>query len=51
MILVKKKNKKLQICINYKKLNKYTQKHHFFLFINAILKEGIDYELYILDRY
>lgn len=47
MILVKKKNEKLQVCIDYKKLNKCTQKDHFSMpFINIILKEVASHEIY-----
>ena len=29
MVLVRKKNKKLKVCVDYKKLNAYTLKDHF----------------------
>jgi len=53
MVLVKKINGKLQVCINYQALNKNTQKDHFPLpFINTILDEVAGPELYtFMDGY
>ena len=53
MVLVKKKNGKIRVCIDYKALNKRTQKDHFSLpFINIILDEVGGHELYIfMDGY
>lgn len=53
MILVKKKNGKLQVYIDYKTLNKYTLKDYFlFLFINTILDEVERHQLYtFMDGY
>ena len=40
MVLVKKKNEKLRVCVDYPKLNAYTQKYHFPLsFITPLLEE------------
>jgi len=40
MVLVKKKNGKLRVCMDYRKLNACTQKDHFFLpFITFLLEE------------
>ena len=40
MVLVKKKNGKLRVCVNYKKLNACTQKDHFLSpFITLLLEE------------
>ena len=47
MVLVKKKNGQLRVCIDYRKLNKCTEKDHFPLpFVNTILEEVAGYELY-----
>ena len=47
MVLVKKKNRKIRICIDYRALNKQTQKDYFLLsFINIILDEVASHELY-----
>nr|AAS37664.1 putative reverse transcriptase [Weissia controversa var. wimmeriana] len=53
MVLVKKKNGKLRMCIDYQKLNKNTQKDHFPLtFVNTILEEVLGHELYtFMDGY
>lgn len=53
MVLVKKKNGKLRVCIDYRKLNQATQKDHFPLpFINTILEEVAGHELYtFMDGY
>ena len=53
MVLVKKKNGKIRVCINYRALNKRTQKDHFPLsFINTILDEVAGHELYtFMDGY
>ena len=39
MVLVKKNNGKLRVCVNYKKLNAYTQKDHFPLSFITLLLE------------
>ena len=40
MVLVKKKNGKLRVCVDYRKLNACTQKYHFPLsFITTLLEE------------
>ena len=40
MVLVKKKNGKLKVCMDYRKLNAYTQKYHFSLaFITPLIEE------------
>ena len=53
MVIVKKKNGKLRVCIDYRKLNQSTQKDHFPLpFINTILEEVAGHELYtFMDGY
>jgi hypothetical protein len=53
MVLVRKKNGKLRVCIDYRALNKYTAKDHFPLpFLNIILEEVAGKELYTyLDGY
>lgn len=53
MVLIKKKNRKLCICIDYRALNKYTYKDHFPLpFVNTILDELAGNELYtFMDGY
>ena len=53
MVLVKKKNGKILVCINHGALNKRTQKDHFPLpFINIILDEVVGHELYtFMDGY
>ena len=53
MVLVKKKNGQLRVCIDYRKLNKCTEKDHFPLpFVNTILEEVAGYELYtFMDGY
>jgi len=53
MVLVKKKNGKLRVCVDYRKLNSYTQKDHFPLpFITNILEEVAGHELYtFMDGY
>ena len=53
MVLVKKKNGKIQVCINYRTLNRRTQKDHFPLpFINTILDEVAGHKLYtFIDGY
>ena len=53
MVLVKKKNGKIRVCIDYRALNKRIQKDHFPLpFINIILDEVAGHELYtFMDGY
>jgi len=53
MVLVKKKNGKLQLCVDYRQLNKHTQKDHFPLpFINTIVDEVVGNEVFtFMDGY
>lgn len=53
MVLVKFLNGKMRLCIDYRKTNAYTQKHHFFLpFILFLWKEGGGHAIYIfMNRY
>lgn len=53
MVLVKKKNGKLRVCVDYRKLNFCTQKDHFPLpFITSILEEVGGHDLYtFMDGY
>ena len=53
MVLVKKKNGKLRVCVDYKKLNLCTQKDHLFLpFIILLLEEVGGHERYtFMDGY
>ena len=53
MVLVKKKNGKLRVCVDYRKLNSCTQKDHFPLpFITSILEEVAGHDLYtFMDGY
>lgn len=53
MVLVKKKNGKLRVCVDYRKLNARTQKDHFPLpFITSILEEVAGHDLYtFMDGY
>lgn len=53
MVLVKKKNGKLRVCVDYRKLNSATQKDHFPLpFITNILEEVAGHERYtFMDGY
>ena len=53
MVLLKKKNGKLRICVHYMKLNACTQKDHFPLpFITLLLEEVKDHERYtFMDGY
>ena len=47
MVLVKKKNGKLRVCVNYRKLNACTQNDHFPLpFIRLLLEEVGDHVRY-----
>ena len=47
MVLVKKMNGKLRVCMDYRKLNSCTQKNHFLLsFITLLLEEVGDHERY-----
>ena len=47
MVLVRKKNGKLRVCVDYRKLNTCTQKDHFpFPFIANILEEVVGYKHY-----
>ena len=41
MVLVKKKNGKLRVCVNYRKLNTYTQKDPFPLPFITLLLENV----------
>ena len=41
IVLVKKKNWKLKVCMNYKKLNTCTQNYHFLLFFITLLLEEV----------
>ena len=53
MVLVKKKNGKIHVCIDYRALNKQMLKDHFPLpFINIILDEVVGHKLYtFMDGY
>jgi len=53
MVLVKKKNEKLRVCVDYRQLNKHTRKDHFPLpFINTIVDEVAGNELFtFMDGY
>jgi hypothetical protein len=53
MVLVRKKNGKLRVCVDYRKLNTRTQKDHFPLpFITSILEEVAGHERYtFMDGY
>ena len=53
MVLVKKKNRKIWVCIDFRALNKQTQKDHFSLpFISTILEEVAGYQVYtLMDGY
>ena len=53
MVLVKKKNEKLRVCVDYRKLNHCTQKDHFHLpFITLFLEEVGGHEQYtFMDGY
>jgi hypothetical protein len=49
MVLVKKKNGKIRICVDYRALNKQIQKDHFPLpFISSILEEVAGLERYTM---
>jgi hypothetical protein len=49
MVLVKKKNGKIRICVDYRALNKQTQKDHFPLpFISSILEEVVGHQRYTM---
>jgi hypothetical protein len=50
MVLVKKKNGKIRICVDYWALNKQTQKDHFPLpFISSILEEVAGHQRYTME--
>ena len=53
MVLVKKKNGKLRVCVDYRQLNKNTRKDHFPLpFINTIIDEVAGNEMFtFMDGY
>ena len=53
MVIVKKKNGKLRVCVDYRKLNACTQKDQFPLsFITLLLEEVGDYAMYtVMDGY
>ena len=53
IVLVKKKNRKLRVCVDYRKLNACTQKYHFLVpFITLLLKGVGGYAKYtFMDRY
>ena len=53
IVIVKKKNGKLRICVDYRRLNKKTLKDHFPLpFINTLLEEVAGHEMYsFMDGY
>jgi hypothetical protein len=53
MVLVKKKNGNIRVCIDFRALNKQIQKDHFpLLFISTILEKVASHELYtLMDGY
>ena len=53
MVLVRKKNGKLRVCVDYQKLNACTQKDHFpFFFISLLLEEMGEHTCYtFMDGY